>query len=113
MPPFFQANFLNSTQSRFIGATYLAFLAFTVALSFFKRAAVIIAVLLPVTFGTLFNMYVVNCTVNGNCTIYAWLTAALAVLSLVSMAATLTFLKDVPASKDKFADKDTHKQAAP
>lgn len=89
----FQIHFMNSTQSRLIAAAYIAFLTYTVTLSFFKRASIIVAVLLPMSLGTLFNMYVANCTVNGGCKVYAWLIAVLALMSLLSMAASLTLLK--------------------
>jgi GMP synthase PP-ATPase subunit len=38
-------------------------------------------------------MYVANCSVNGNCRVYAWLIAVLAVVSLLSMAASVSLLK--------------------
>jgi hypothetical protein len=96
---FFNTHFMNSSQTRLIAAAYIAFVAYTLALSFFKRAAIIAAVLLPMALGTLINMYSINCTVNGGCTTYAWLIAGLSLMSLLSMAASLTLLKDEPKEK--------------
>lgn len=99
----FNTRFMNSPQTRLIAAAYTAFFAYTLALSFFKRAAIIVAVLLPMAMGTLINMYTINCTVNGGCTTYAWLIAGLSLMSLLSMAASLTLLKNEPPSKERSA----------
>jgi GMP synthase PP-ATPase subunit len=48
---------------------------------------------------TLLNMYVANCSVNGNCRVYAWLIAVLAVVSLLSMAASVSLLKTKPTEE--------------
>jgi GMP synthase PP-ATPase subunit len=64
-----------------------------------KQSAAV-AVLPPMLL-TLLNMYVANCSVNGNCRVYAWLIAVLAVVSLLSMAASVSLLKTKPTDEQQ------------
>jgi GMP synthase PP-ATPase subunit len=65
-----------------------------------KQSAAVVAVLPPMLLATLLNMYVANCSVNGNCRVYAWLIAVLAVVSLLSMAASVSLLKTKPTENN-------------
>jgi heme exporter protein D len=88
--------FLKAPQSKLVSLVYGAVVLYVVSLAVVRDQAALASVLVPVTVSTLFTMYAVNCMVFGTCTIYAWLTVVLTLLTLVGTVVSVTsasFLK--------------------
>jgi hypothetical protein len=82
--------FFKAPQSKLAGYSYLAVVAYITLLTVYRRQSLLMASVVPITFSTLFTMYTLNCMVYGKCTVYAWLSVILTVLSLLATVVSVT-----------------------
>lgn len=82
--------FMKAPQSKALAYAYAATVVYLVSLAVMRRQQALAYSIVPLTISTLFTMYVLNCLVHGSCTVYAWLTVVLTILSLLATIVSLT-----------------------